>query len=99
MSAQENAPDENWRVRGLCVTSGNPDLWFPPKGGDSAERSNYVKTIQKICNACPVRLKCFEEGMEMHAQMRDDRGHLGVRGIWAGTTQNQRTTIHKRMAS
>lgn len=48
---KDYAADENWRIKGLCRDSKNPDLWYPLNEKD-AERG------KAICRNCPVRIEC-----------------------------------------
>jgi hypothetical protein len=48
------APVSNWRVRGLCVSQGVPDLWAPEN------KSDLASDARAICRKCPVRLTCGE---------------------------------------
>jgi len=68
----------------------NPDQWFPvlPRGGDPKKRN--IKVTQKtkeaieLCNACPVKDRCLELGME--------RDNLEW-GIWGGKTAGERMAM------
>lgn len=59
-----------WTEQALCAQIGDPDLWFPEKGGSNAD-------AKRVCAACPVRVEC--------AQMAIDNGEkFGVWGGTSG---------------
>lgn len=45
--------EEDWKLRGLCRTDGDPDLWFPYREGDS-------KYAAAVCRDCPVKQECLD---------------------------------------
>jgi len=79
-------------MKGLCSTHPNPDMWFPEeqplqrKGGRPSrakhqkQMENALKAIA-ICNHCPVRARCLEEGMR-----EENIEH----GIWGGMLAGDR---------
>lgn len=40
-----------WMDEAACATT-DPDLWFPPKGGE-------VQSAIRICGTCPVQSDCL----------------------------------------
>lgn len=84
-------------MQGLCTGHENPDLWFSESidsdidnnrvNEHSAEyklRIANVKTALSICNACPAKAECFDEGMKR--ENLDD-------GIWGGTLPGERIIL------
>lgn len=84
-------------MQGLCTGHENPDLWFSESSdsdGDSSHtnensaeyklRIANVKTALSICNACPSKVECFDEGMK--------RENLD-NGIWGGTLPGERVIL------
>ena len=84
-------------MQGLCTGHENPDLWFSESidsdidnnrvNEHSAEyklRIANVKTALSICNACPAKAECFDEGMKR--ENLDD-------GIWGGTLPGERIML------
>lgn len=80
------------QLRGLCTNDDNPDAWFPtvPNGGrpDTILRRMVpeIKYAINMCNRCPIREKCLEEGMKPE--------NLAY-GIWGGTLAGQRIAMAK----
>jgi WhiB family transcriptional regulator, redox-sensing transcriptional regulator len=62
-----------WHDDGLCAQT-DPEAFFPEKGGSTKE-------ARRVCQACPVRLKCLFDAME-----RDDNDF----GILGGHTARER---------
>jgi hypothetical protein len=51
------------------------------------QNSKQVRvTIREFCDRCPVRAQCLEEGMKE------------VRGIWGGTTPEERRMLRAKQA-
>lgn len=71
---------EPWIEQGSCVTSGDPDAWFPD---DQEVRLDRARLAMKICVSCPVRLECLQAAIA-----RDER-----HGIWGGMTTRQRLRL------
>lgn len=67
-----------WMQEGTCVFEGDPDWWFPEKGGPVAILES--RQAVRICDRCPVRTECLTYADEHHE-----------RGIWGGLTEQQRT--------
>ena len=59
------------------------DLFFPSSGMESSRNMNVIKPF---CEACPVRVDCLTYALS----------HPDERGIWAGTTENDRRKIRSK---
>lgn len=84
MSRIEAATDEGNRdfMRlGSCVSTGNPDQWFPRTGGRDA-----AKMAARICRHCWVKAECLTYALNADEQ----------HGIWGGLTPQQRNHLHLR---
>lgn len=70
-----------WMDRGACRQA-DPGLFFPLSlAGRGAWQAEAAKAI---CGICPVRDCCLSYAMEILPD-----------GIWAGTTQEERRSLHK----
>jgi WhiB family redox-sensing transcriptional regulator len=49
--------DSAWPAHALCQGV-NPDLFFPPRGGDTRE-------AKQVCAVCPVRVECLDYALEL----------------------------------
>lgn len=71
----------SWHQQGACLTSGrDPDDWYPASrpGHEPATPHPTTRAALALCNACPVRQACA------------DQGQAEEYGIWGGTTEHQR---------
>lgn len=59
------------------------DLFFPSSGMESMRNINVIKPF---CAACPVNVECLAYALS----------HPDERGIWAGTTENDRRKIRSK---
>lgn len=59
------------------------DLFFPSSGVESSRNMNVIKPF---CEACPVQVECLAYALS----------HPDERGIWAGTTENDRRKIRSK---
>ena len=59
------------------------DLFFPSSGVESLRNINVIKPF---CLACPVQIECLAYALS----------HPDERGIWAGTTENDRRKIRSK---
>ena len=76
-----NRPD--WMTKAACI--GEPrDLFFPGPGQDGIRKTKKAK---EICRTCPVVNDCIEYAMSFSPR--------SLIGIWGGTTERERTRIHK----
>ena len=76
-----NRPD--WMTKAACI--GEPrDLFFPGPGQDSIRKTKKAK---QICRTCPVVNDCIVYAMSFSPR--------SLIGIWGGTTERERTRIHK----
>jgi hypothetical protein len=86
-------------MQGLCTGHENPDLWFSEsidsdidnyhvneRSAEYRQRIANVQTALSICNACPIKAECLEEGMK--------RENLD-NGIWGGTLPGERLVLAK----
>jgi hypothetical protein len=79
-------------IVGLCTNHEDPDLWFSDTSSSESGRGRtkldeekvmVERTIQalSICNQCPVKLDCLQEGMKpQHSEY----------GVWGGTLPGER---------
>jgi len=76
-----NRPD--WMTKAACI--GEPrDLFFPGPGQDGIRKTKKAK---EICRSCPVVNDCIVYAMSFSPR--------SLIGIWGGTTERERTRIHK----
>lgn len=59
------------------------DLFFPSSGMQSLRNINVIKPF---CAVCPVQVECLAYALS----------HPDERGIWAGTTENDRRKIRSK---
>ena len=78
------------QILGNCHGDENPDAWFPelPQGNRS-ERSTAKLVAEArraliLCNSCPKKAECLEEGMKHE--------NLGF-GIWGGMLAGERVML------
>lgn len=95
MSANLNAPDHNWRTRGLCRDY--PQHWTPdpPPGGasDHAKRRHLllIRVVKKAClEQCEVIDQCRRD------ILTTPEGSWAV-GIVAGMTVNERRSERSKL--
>lgn len=55
----------SWMERAACASGHDPDMWFDPSRREQARR---------VCDTCPVRLECLQEGL----------GNRRNEGVWGG---------------
>lgn len=71
------ADGQPWMREAACVTARNPDAWFPERG----HPSNDTRYALRVCkHHCPVALACLAYALEHHP----------LKGIWGGTTHDER---------
>jgi len=76
-----NRPD--WMTKAACI--GEPrELFFPGPGQDGIRKTKKAK---QICRTCPVVNDCIVYAMSFSPR--------SLIGIWGGTTERERTRIHK----
>lgn len=46
-------PASPWRARAGCASVDDPDIFFPPDGGDDTR-------ARRICGKCPVQGECLD---------------------------------------
>jgi WhiB family redox-sensing transcriptional regulator len=72
----------DWQTLAAC--HGLPlDLFFPSSGMQSLRNINVIKPF---CQMCPVHVQCLAYALS----------HPDERGIWAGTTENDRRKIRSK---
>ncbi|ALX66828.1 WhiB family transcriptional regulator [Microbacterium sp. XT11] len=67
-----------WMRDALCAQS-DPDLWFPPKGGEGGAEA------KRICQSCDVIGQCLAYALE----------HNETVGIWGGKSPKERQRIRR----
>lgn len=88
--------DRSWHDEGLCNGHPTPDIWHYENSILQDEQRlavlNSIEAIQ-ICNECPVRLQCLEQGMEM-----ENITYTGGSGsIWGGMLMSERAVLAKSL--
>jgi Transcription factor WhiB len=84
-------------MNGLCSTHPNPDMWFPEElphqrgGGRPSLQSKRHMAMKAtlamaICQDCPIRARCLEEGMR-----EENIEH----GIWGGMLAGDRIILSR----
>lgn len=75
--------DRRWHEQGNCNRHPDPDLWHYNNSNDSeTQKLEVLRSVEAIelCNICPVRAKCLEQGLE-----RENLEFTGGHGsIWGG---------------
>jgi hypothetical protein len=69
--------EPGWQTEGACIDAPDADAWFPAA---SVDRHELVDVLV-VCQSCPVRRSCLAAGLLGHE-----------RGIWGGTTEDERHT-------
>ncbi|MFC3982829.1 WhiB family transcriptional regulator [Streptosporangium jomthongense] len=87
---------------GVCVSSDDPDAWFPPEpspsGGEPVEavkarRAEYEAIARRLCGGCPVRAEC----LELALREEHDLPRTWFHGIRGGTAPWERQNmVHNR---
>ena len=72
----------DWRAFALCAQT-DPELWFPEMG----ESRVLIAAAKRICNQCPVKDECLEEGIETYP----------ASGIWGGYTIRGLRTVRLKL--
>ena len=77
----------SWQNRAACV--GKPlDLFFPGKGGSSANPSRKDKEAKAICKGCPVDQEC------LMFVLKNEAADPALRyGTYGGLTQGERKAL------
>lgn len=76
---------QGWRELASCV--GKPTAWWFPGAGS---RGNTARALA-VCAECDVRAECADELRQVEEQVG-----IIVRGVWAGTTEEDRRQGRKR---
>lgn len=77
-----NDNDNKWQNDALCKTQA-PEIFYPEM--DSSHGQKIARFAIKICDDCPVRVKCVKHGI-----------HHERYGIWGGMTEGQRKNYRKK---
>lgn len=83
---------------GLCSKHPDPDLWFPEEQATQGRptRGAHQRMVERallamsICQECPIRARCLEEGMR-----EENIEH----GIWGGYLAGDRIKIARSRTS
>ena len=70
-----------WYVDAACRGT-DPDLWFPPRGGDTA-------AAKAVCAGCSVKVECLDFAL--------GRSPAEKWGIWGGTSERERRRLRHAM--
>ena len=73
----------DWRQRGRCRSSVDPELFFPV--GQGAQAREQEAQAVAFCQPCPVRIKCGDWAVA-----------AGEAGVWGGLTEGQRKRIRQQ---
>jgi hypothetical protein len=80
---------QEWHEQGICNKHPDPDLWHYENARFADEQKLQVlRSVEaiKICNTCPVKNKCLEEGLQP-----DNIQYWGGWGsIWGGLLMSER---------
>lgn len=80
--------DPNWMQQSACANSDDPNAWFP--AGNTGFWLQHIEDTKARCLAtCPVLAQC--ERLLKHLE-----SHGEVGGIWAGTSEADRTSEKRR---
>lgn len=75
----------SWREEAAC--KGRDDIdWFPTQdrpGGTTTSWRENLRRAREVCASCDVRSDCLADAL----------AHWGTGGIWAGTTELERTRL------
>jgi len=77
-------------IIGNCHGDSNPDAWFPDVPQGARSERNTAKLVAEtrraltLCNLCPKKAECLEEGMKHE--------NLGF-GIWGGMLAGERVML------
>lgn len=80
-------PDRDWMARSVCANSDDPEAWFP--AGNTGMWLLHIEATKAQCLTCPVLAQC--ERLLKHLE-----DHGEVAGIWAGTSEADRTSEKRR---
>ena len=81
------------QILGNCHGDSNPDAWFPEISRGARTEKNTAALVAEtrraliLCNACPKKAECLEEGMKHE--------NLGF-GIWGGMLAGERVILSGR---
>lgn len=79
--------DPDWMARSVCANSSDPNAWFP--AGTTGFWLQHIEDVKALCLTCPVLAQCARLLKHLEA-------HGEVAGIWAGTSEVDRTSAKRR---
>lgn len=79
--------DPDWMAQSICANSDDPNVWFP--AGNTGFWAVHIEDTKARCPDCPVLAQC--ERLLKHLEE-----HGEVAGIWAGTSEADRTSEKQR---
>jgi hypothetical protein len=85
--------DRSWHADGLCSGHPDPDLWHysSSKVVDERELMEYqTAEAISICNQCPVKAQCLEQGLERENVIVP---HYIDGSVWGGKMLGERLNI------
>ena len=86
--------DKSWHAQGSCNNHPDPDLWHYENARlKDEQRLQVLRSVEAIhlCNTCPVKNKCLEEGLEP-----ENIQYWGGWGsIWGGLLMSERYRLLK----
>lgn len=85
--------ERDWHTEGLCVGHPDPDLWHYDNSTMLDEQKlQMYRSIEaiEICNACPVKQQCLEQGLEDENLLWSIGGNGS---IWGGLLTSERALI------
>lgn len=85
--------NRDWHKQGLCSGHPDPDLWhYENTRIPDEQQLQVLRSIEaiEICNACPVRTQCLNQGMENENIIS---GIGGCGSIWGGLLTGERALL------
>lgn len=76
--------EDDWRARGTCAGSDDPELWFPV--GQSGPARAQEAEAKAICADCPVRQDCATWALDVGED----------HGVWGGLSEDERRALRRR---
>ncbi|CAB4362748.1 MAG: WhiB family transcriptional regulator [Actinobacteria bacterium] len=78
--------DYTWRRSAICRDT-DPDLFFPV--GTTGYALVQIDRAKQVCGECPVQRDCLDYALETNQDS----------GIWGGTSEEERRSLRRRLAS
>ena len=85
--------DRSWHEQGLCNGHPEPDLWHYDNAVTIVVQDEQVRrSVQaiRICDDCPVKWDCLQQGIEPENLLWSIDGHGS---IWGGRLTSERALI------